>query len=148
MKVFHSSLNDRDLTRLQADTFKYFLHEWNPENGLIPDSTREGAPSSIAAVAFALTVYPIGVERKYLSRKEAIKRTLKKLRFFHDGPDGKGTDAIGYRGFYYHFLDMKTGQRSWRLRSSTFDKPIFLRVRLPPLSTLIARPRMSAKFVS
>ena len=64
MKVLRPSLNDQDLVRLQGDTFKYFLHEMNPENGLVPDSTREGAPCSIAAVAFALTVYPIGVERK------------------------------------------------------------------------------------
>ena len=126
MKVLHPSLNDQDLVRLQGDTFKYFLHEMNPENGLVPDSTREGAPCSIAAVAFALTVYPIGVERKYLSRKEAIKRTLKKLRFFHDGPEGKGTDAIGYRGFYYHFLDMKTGHRTWNSEVSTIDTAFLL----------------------
>lgn len=126
MKVLHPSLTDRDLARLQADTFKYFLREWNPENGLIPDSTRKGAPCSIAAVAFALTVYPIGVERKYISRKEAIKRTLKKLRFFHDGPEGKGADAIGYRGFYYHFLDMTTGRRTWNSEVSTIDTAYLL----------------------
>lgn len=126
MKVLHPSLNDQDLVRLQADTFKYFLKEWNPDNGLIPDSTRKGWPCSIAAVAFALTVYPIGVERKYISRKEAIKRTLKKLRFFHDGPEGKGTEAIGYRGFYYHFLDMKTGHRTWDSEVSTIDTAFLL----------------------
>jgi hypothetical protein len=126
VKVLHPSLTDRDLARLQADTFKYFLREWNPENGLIPDSTRKGAPCSIAAVAFALTVYPIGVERKYISRKEAIKRTLKKLRFFHDGPEGKGADAIGYRGFYYHFLGMTTGRRTWNSEVSTIDTAYLL----------------------
>ena len=73
-----------------------------------------------------MTVYPIGVERKYLSRNEAIKRTLKKLRFFHDGPEGKGTDAIGYRGFYYHFLDMKTGHRTWNSEVSTIDTAFLL----------------------
>ena len=126
MKVLHPSLTDRDLARLQADTFKYFLREWNPENGLIPDSTRKGAPCSIAAVAFALTVYPIGVDRKFISRKEAIKRTLRKLRFFHDGPEGKGADAIGYRGFYYHFLDMTTGRRTWNSEVSTIDTAYLL----------------------
>lgn len=126
MKVLHPSLTDEDLWRLQADTFKYFLREWNPENGLIPDSTRAGTPCSITAVGFALMVYPIGVERKYLSRKEAIKRTLKKLRFFHDGPEGKSTDAIGYRGFYYHFLDMKTGRRTWNSEVSTIDTAFLL----------------------
>jgi hypothetical protein len=126
VKVLHPSLNNLDLARLQADTFQYFLREWNPENGLVPDSTRQGAPSSIAAVAFALTVYPIGVEHKYLSRKDAIKRTLKKLRFFHNGPEGKGTDAIGHRGFYFHFLDMKTGHRAWKSEISTIDTAYLL----------------------
>lgn len=126
MKVLHPSLNDQDLARLQADTFKYFLHEMNPENGLVPDSTRTGSPCSLAVIGFALTVYPIGVERGYLSRHEAIKRTLKKLRFFYDGPEGKGTDAIGYRGFYYHFLDMKTGLRTWNSEVSTIDTAYLL----------------------
>ena len=126
MKVLHPSLTDQDLSRLQADTFKYFLREWNPENGLIPDSTRAGTPCSITAVGFALMVYPIGVERKYISRKEAIKRTLKKLRFFHDGPEGKGTGAIGHRGFFYHFLDMKTGRRTWNSEVSTIDTAFLL----------------------
>ena len=93
----------------------------NLDNGLVPDNTRQGAPSSIAAVGFALTAYPIGVERGYLSRTEAIKRCLITLRFFHDAPQGTGQDAIGYRGFYYHFLDMKTGRRVWKCEVSTID---------------------------
>lgn len=42
------------LDKLQRDTFGYFLEETNRTNGLVPDSTREGAPVSIAAVGFAL----------------------------------------------------------------------------------------------
>src|SRR5258708_4709452 len=89
MKALQPSLNDHDLAKLESDTFKYFLHEMHPTTGLVPDSTREGAPSSIAVVGFALTVYPIAVERGYLSRTEAINRTLTKLRFFYYGPDGE-----------------------------------------------------------
>lgn len=121
MKVIEPSLTDDDLERLQRDTFKYFADEVNLDNGLVPDNTKLGAPSSIAAVGFALTAYPIGVERGYLSRAEAIKRCLITLRFFHDGPQGTGEDAIGYRGFYYHFLDMKTGRRVWKSEVSTID---------------------------
>ncbi len=126
MKVLHPSLNHKDLARLQSDTFKYFLHEMNPENGLVPDSTRKGAPCSLAVIGFALTVYPIGVERGYLSRKEAIKRTLKKLRFFHNGPQGDEPEALGRNGFYYHFLDMKTGRRTWQSEVSTIDTTYLL----------------------
>ncbi len=119
--VRHPSLNESELAQLQSDTFKYFLHEMHPTSGLVPDSTREGSPCSIAVVGFALTLYPIAAERQYLSRAEAIKRTLVKLRFFRDGPEGEGPDAIGLRGFYYHFLDMNTGRRVWDSEVSTID---------------------------
>ena len=67
MKVLEPSLTDEELDRLEHDIFKYFADEVNPGNGLVPDSTKQGAPSSIAAVGFALTAYPIGVERGYLT---------------------------------------------------------------------------------
>ena len=126
MQVSEPSLTDEELARLERDTFKYFADEVNAENGLIPDNTRQGAPSSLAAVGFALTVYPIGVERGYMTRAEAIKRSLITLRFFHDGPQGTGPDAIGYKGFYYHFLDMKTGRRVWSSEVSTIDTTFLL----------------------
>ena len=121
MDVLEPSLSGEDLAHLERDTFKYFADEMNPENGLVPDNTRQGAPSSIAAVGFALTAYPIGVEREYLTREEAIERSLLTLRFFHDGPQGTSADDIGYKGFYYHFLDMKTGRRVWKSEISTID---------------------------
>ncbi|MEP6743477.1 MAG: glucoamylase family protein [bacterium] len=121
MKVLHPSLSDNELAKLESDTFKFFLAEMHPGTSLLPESTREGAPSSIAVVGFALTIYPIAVERGYLSRAEAIKRTLANLRFFYDGPDGEGPDAIGRKGFYYHFLDMNTGRRTWKSEVSTID---------------------------
>ncbi len=80
MKTAHPSFDDQDLAKLESDTFKYFFYEMHPSTGLTADSTREGSPSSIAVVGFALTVYPIAVERHYLSRAEAIKRTLARLR--------------------------------------------------------------------
>jgi hypothetical protein len=120
------SLTDDDLARLQRDTFKYFADEVNPENGLVRDSTRRGSPSSIAAVGFALTAYTIAVERKYMSRSEAVKRTLATLRFFHDAPHGKQRDATGYKGFYYHFLDMETGRRANKCEISTIDTTYLL----------------------
>lgn len=87
----------------------------------MPENTRENAPASIAVVGYALTIYPIAVERGYISRAKAIERTLAHLRFFHDGPDGAGPDAIGHKGFYYHFLDMETGHRTWESEASTVD---------------------------
>ena len=126
MKVLEPSLTDEKLAKLERDTFRYFADEMNPENGLIPDNTKQGAPASIAVVGFALTAYPIAVERAYMTRVEAVKRVLVTLRFFHDGAQGREPDAIGYKGFYYHFLDMKTGKRVWKSEVSTIDTTYLL----------------------
>ena len=109
------------LVTLQRSTFEYFLREANPCNGLILDRTHEGAPSSIAAVGLMLSAYPVGVERGYLSREEAVCRTLTTLRFFKNSEQSTDPRATGYKGFYYHFLDMKTGQRVWQCELSTVD---------------------------
>jgi hypothetical protein len=126
MKVLEPSLTDESLAQLERDTFKYFADEMNPENGLIPDSTKQGSPCSIAVIGFALTIYPIAVERGYLTRSEAIKRCLLTLRFFHDGPEGLGSAEISRNGFYYHFLDMETGRRVWKCEISTIDTTYLL----------------------
>jgi hypothetical protein len=111
---------------LQRDAFEYFLNETNLANGLVVDKTQAGAPASIAAVGFALAVYPVGVERSWITRAEAAERTLTVLRFFWTSPQGTEPDATGYQGFYYHFLDMKTGRREGRCELSTIDTAFLL----------------------
>jgi hypothetical protein len=109
------------LKDLQRETFGYFLHESNPANGLVKDKTAKSWPASIAAVGLALAAYPVGVEGGRLRRDEAVKRTLATLRFFQQSQQGTEPDATGYKGFYYHFLDMDTGQRVWSCELSTVD---------------------------
>ncbi len=117
---------DKMLDILQRDTFGYFLHEDNPANGLVADKTQQGWPASIAAVGLALAAYPVGVERGFFTRDEAIQKTLTVLRFFRNSPQGTELDATGYKGFYYHFLDMKTGRRVWNSELSTVDTAFLL----------------------
>lgn len=114
------------LDTLQRQTFEYFVHEVNPANGLIRDRTQVGAPASIAAVGLALAAYPVGVERAFLTRAEASERTLATLRFFWTSPQGTEPGATGYKGFYYHFLDMTTGKRVWECELSTVDTTFLL----------------------
>jgi hypothetical protein len=120
------SFSDKKLETLQRLTLDYFLKETNPENGLVPDSTRQGAPCSITPTGFALAAYPVGVERGFITRKDAIKRTLTTLRFFWNSSHGPEPDATGYKGFYYHFLDMKTGRRTWDCELSTIDSTFLI----------------------
>lgn len=112
---------DAELDLLQRDSFDYFIYEANPENGLMLDKNADPWPASIAATGMALTTYTIAVERGFMARNEAIHRTLTALRFFWNSPQGPEPDATGYKGFYYHFLDMKTGRRAWQSELSTVD---------------------------
>lgn len=114
------------LYELQRDTFAYFTDTGNPDNGLIPDNTKTDAPASIAAVGMALASYPVGVSRSFLPRAEAVERTLNTLRFFCQAPHGPEPDATGYKGFYYHFLDMQTGRRAINSELSTIDTALLL----------------------
>ncbi len=117
---------EAELAELQECTFGYFLNETNVDNGMVPDSTKQGAAASIAAIGFALTAYPVAVTRGYLTRAEAVKRTLATLRFFWNSEQGPSPEATGHRGFYYHFLDMKTGRRAGNCELSTIDSSFLL----------------------
>jgi len=109
------------LDSLQRHSFDYFLRETNPANGLVADRSQPGSPASIAAVGFALAAYPVGVERGWMTRADALSRTLALLRFFWASPQNITPDATGHRGFYYHFLDMSTGKRAGLSELSTVD---------------------------
>jgi hypothetical protein len=95
-KIEQPSLGEDELADLQKDTFGYFLKETNLENGMVPDSTN------------------------------AIERTLVTLRFFWNSPQSAAPYAIGYQGFYYHFLDMQTGRRAPGSELSTIDTTFLL----------------------
>lgn len=110
-----------ELQKLQRESFRYFLYETNEKNGLVLDKTATSWPASIAATGVALAAYPIAVERGFMSRARAIERTLTTLRFFWNSHQGPEPDATGYKGFYYHFLDINTGRRAWQCELSTID---------------------------
>jgi hypothetical protein len=117
----HRLPTDQDLGRLQWTTVLYYLHETNPDNGLVRDKTHLDAPCSIAAVGLALATIPVVVERGVVIRKFAAKIARRRLRSLLDLPQGPGPDAAGHRGFFYHFLDIDTGRRVWQCELSTLD---------------------------
>ena len=115
------TITDAHLDTLQWVSLIYYLRETNRDNGLVADKTMRGSPSSIAAMGLTLATAPVVVEREIVDRAEAAAIVLKKLRFFRDSPQGPEPDATGYKGFYYHFLDMKSGRRVWDCELSTLD---------------------------
>lgn len=123
-KVTEASTFIEDLERR---TFNYFWETANEQNGLVPDRYPTPSFCSIAAVGFALTAYPIGVERGYVSRAAAAARTKKTLAFLAGLPQGPAaTGVAGYHGYFYHFLDMKTGLRYQQVELSTIDTALFM----------------------
>src|SRR5678815_5518218 len=112
---------DKELARLQRTTVQYYLHETNPDNGLVRDKTDPDAPCSIAAVGLALATIPAVVERGVLIRKFAAKSARRRLRSLMSLAQGPEADAAGYNGFFYHFLDIETGRRVWNCELSTLD---------------------------
>jgi hypothetical protein len=115
------------LDTLQRRTFDFFWETTNPRNGLAPDRWPTPSFSSVAAVGYALTAYPIGVERGWVSRDSAAARTLATLRFFWEAPQGTDSAGVtGHRGFFYHFLDMETGRRFGDVELSTIDTALLL----------------------
>ena len=110
------------LDTLQHTGFNYFWNEANPANGLVKDRSTLTSPCSIASTGFGLSAICIGVDHGWVTRTAARNRVLTTLQTFWNQPQGPATSGtIGYKGLYYHFLDMNTALRTWTSELSTID---------------------------
>jgi len=120
-------LLDPAVEELQRRTFDWFVRVTDRDRGLTPDRWPTKSFSSVAAIGFALTCWPVGVERGWMTREEARFRTLNTVRFFHDAPQGPDARGMtGHKGFFYHFLDMDTGHRFGTTELSTVDTALLM----------------------
>ena len=127
------------LDTLERRTFDWFWERSDNNNGLTPDRWPTKSFSSVAAIGFALTAYPVGVERGYVTRSAAATRTLNTLRFMYNAPQGpQPTGVTGYKGFFYHFLDMQTGYRFEHGRA-LYNRHLAASRRRPVLPVLLHR---------
>ncbi len=109
------------LDSVQHGAFLYFIHEANLKNGLVKDRSSKGSPASIAAVGFGIPAWAVGAEHGWITREKAAEITLNALKFFFHSEQSPDKLATGYKGFYYHFLNMQTGKREWNSELSTVD---------------------------
>lgn len=121
---------DNDLLDdISRRSFRYFWEQMNPRTGLVLDRTRADGHSeddpdhenvaSIAATGFGLTALSIGAEHRWVSPALARKRILTSLRFFVN-------KAPQEHGWFYHYLDFKTGERRWNSEVSSIDTALLL----------------------
>ena len=120
--------NDTEfLEYLQAAAFDYFWYEANPTSGLVRDRSDPLADCSIAAVGFGLSAMGIGVDHGWITREQGRERVLAALRTLWERPQGEAVSGTsGYKGWFYHFLDMQTGLRSGTAELSSIDTAMLL----------------------
>ncbi|CAN5292334.1 glucoamylase family protein [soil metagenome] len=112
------------IAELEEATFGYFDRTADRENGLVRDSTKQDAPATIAGSGLALTCYAVAAERGYRPRAELARRARTTLEFFWNAEQSDAPTATGYKGFFYHFLDTRTGERVHACELSTIDSAI------------------------
>jgi len=121
-----TAADEKMLDSIQYRTFLFFLHEHQPETGIVKDRSTPASPASIAATGFGIPVFAIGAEHQWITREKAAEITLRILRFFWRSPQDTNPNGVGYKGFYYHFLKMDTGTREWNCELSSVDTGILM----------------------
>src|SRR5437667_448917 len=113
---------------LAKRSFRFFWEQADPNTGLVPDRARTDASledenhrnvGSIASTGFGLTAICIAAERGWITRSEARTRALSTLQFFADR-------AYQNHGWFYHWLDTKSGERRWNSEVSSIDTALLL----------------------
>ena len=116
--------DDALLEELQRASFQFFVEQMHPVTGLVRDRARaDGSPTegkaSIAASGFALASWAVATYRGWVERDFALDRVKLMLRFLaHQAPRR--------HGFYYHFMEMETGERAWQCEISSIDTALFV----------------------
>ena len=110
--VFHTGIDSSDkfkvltddqlLDTVQRRTFAYFWEFGHPVSGLARERNSSGDLVTSGGSGFGLMTIPIAVERKFITRSEAIERVKKTVGFL------KNT-AQTFHGAFPHWLNGRTG---------------------------------------
>ena len=119
--------NDLFLEDLSKRTFMFFWEQADPSTGIIRDRSRtDGSPTeraghigSIASVGFGLSGMCIAAERGWLPRDQILGRTRTTLSFFAERMEQ-------HRGWFFHFVNLKTGAREWQSELSSIDTALLV----------------------
>lgn len=117
---------DEELNEVQAAAFRFFWDNCDPGKGLVLDRSNNFqkaaltyGPSSVASTGFALSALAVAAERGFIPRDEAARRARTTLLTMRDVVKNE-------HGFFYHFVDPVTGERTWNSELSPIDSVLFL----------------------
>lgn len=116
--------DDQLLDQIENAVFQYFWNEASPVTGLVKDRALANGGdvrtlSSIAATGFGLTALCIGAQRNYAPAADIKARLVATLQALLN-------QVAQQNGWFYHFLDMNTGQRAGTSEISSVDMAILL----------------------
>src|SRR5687767_7499032 len=123
-----AAADDALLEDLSKRSFMFFWEQADPDTGIVRDRSRtDGSPvdgnardvGSIASVGFGLAGLCIAAERGWIPRTAAVDRARTTLRFFAERMEHQ-------RGWFYHFINLRTGAREWASEQSSIDTALLL----------------------
>lgn len=123
-----SRADEAFLEEVSRRAFRYFWEQAGPNTGLVLDRARADASAmdkahrdvaSIAATGFGLTAVCIAAQRRWVDPREARDRVRATLRFFAER-------ATNFHGWFYHWMDARTGEREWNSEVSSIDTALLL----------------------
>ena len=119
---------DAFLEDLSKRSFMYFWEQADPKTGLVRDRSRtDGAAASpghrligsIASTGFGLTGLCIAADHRWLPRDQLVARARTTLTFFAE-------KAYQNHGWFYHWLNIETGEREWKSEVSSIDTALLM----------------------
>ncbi len=116
--------DDSLLDEIERAAFDFFWSESGQKTGLVKDravvnGNDQHTIASIAATGFGLSGLCIGEARGYGKKQEIIERVRTTLRFLWQKLPHE-------HGFYYHFVDVDSGERQWKCEISSIDTSLLL----------------------
>jgi hypothetical protein len=127
-KHVFSAAEQAFLDDLGKRSFAYLWEQADPRTGLIPDRARmDGSEldvthrgvASIASTGFGLTGICVAAERGWIERSAARERVRITLEFL-------ANRVFHKNGWFYHWLDAKSGERRWNSEISSIDTALLL----------------------
>lgn len=115
--------DDQFLDNLERACFLFFWEQASPTTGQVKDRAASSGSdsstvSSIASTGFGLTALCIADQRGYMDSTSIQARVVATLNFL--------VNQTNFNGFFYHWVDMNSGQRSGTSEVSSIDTTILL----------------------